>query len=45
MGWLIKMVIYNDLPFGYKKEFAMERSTIFKNGKPSINEPWIPWLC
>ena len=24
---------------------AMERSTIFKNGKPSINGPSIPWLC
>ena len=23
----------------------LERSTIFKNGKPSINIPWLPWLC
>jgi hypothetical protein len=29
---------------GYVK-IAMERSTIFKNGNPSINGPSIPWLC
>jgi len=30
-------------PSGYDKQFAMERSTIFKFGKPSISMDHFPW--
>ena len=43
--FVLYIIIYIYIHTPWLFNIAMERSTIFKNGKPSINGPSIAWLC